>query len=140
MNILTRDREPENLLKEVLEMRQKMRTHLNKSSDSMTDVKHGKGGLIDIEFLVQFLVLNYANQHPKIAQFSDNLRFLEALATYKIITKNEQETLSHWYCHLRDYGHRSALQNAENLMLNDEFSEIEQQVFPIIRRYCATSD
>ena len=133
--ILKNERNAEKLSAEVQEMRQKMRLHLNKSTESFIDVKHGNGGLIDIEFLVQYLVLKFAEQFPRIAQYSDNLRILNALKQSKVITEQEQETLCDCYCYLRDFGHRSALQNEENLMPVDQYSEIEQRVFPIVNRY-----
>jgi len=139
LNILTRERDSNKLLAEVMKMREKMRQHLNKSTNALIDVKHGSGGLIDIEFLVQYLALKYANQYPEVVKYSDNLRILQALCDKKLITEEQQRILSSNYCILRDFGHRSALQNAENLMPIDVFNDIEQVVFPIVQKYLPSS-
>jgi glutamate-ammonia-ligase adenylyltransferase len=61
--ILTRPREAASLAKEVLAMREKLHAaHPNKSG--LFDVKHDRGGMIDVEFIIQFLVLAYAAKHP----------------------------------------------------------------------------
>ncbi|WP_448548466.1 bifunctional [glutamate--ammonia ligase]-adenylyl-L-tyrosine phosphorylase/[glutamate--ammonia-ligase] adenylyltransferase [Thalassotalea fusca] len=139
LNVLTRARDHQKLIAEVMEMRDKMRHHLNKSTDALIDIKHGSGGLIDIEFLVQYLALKFANQYPEVVKFSDNLRILQALCHHKLISEEQQKILSSNYCKLRDYGHRSALQNAENLMPIETFNNIEQDVFPIVQYYLPPS-
>ena len=64
---------------EVVEMREKMRDNLDKSSDDTFDVKQGRGGITDIEFMVQYLLLRYSSDYPTLCHYSDNIRQLEAL-------------------------------------------------------------
>ncbi len=59
-DILSKPREFIELKNDIITMREKMRSHLDKSSESFFDIKQGQGGLVDIEFLAQFLVLAYA--------------------------------------------------------------------------------
>ena len=47
-------------------MRQKMRQQLDRSNSSMWDIKQGEAGLVDIEFLMQYWVLCYARDYPKL--------------------------------------------------------------------------
>ena len=73
-------REGETLRNDVLSMRSRMRSNLDKSDSDLFDLKQGKGGIGDIEFLVQYLVLANAAQHASVIEFSDNIRQLDALA------------------------------------------------------------
>ncbi|GAB6052003.1 bifunctional [glutamine synthetase] adenylyltransferase/[glutamine synthetase]-adenylyl-L-tyrosine phosphorylase [Magnetospira thiophila] len=61
---LTRDRDPEALLRDVASMRRRMAAE--HGTDSPWEIKHYRGGLVDIEFLVQYLQLRHAGQHPTI--------------------------------------------------------------------------
>lgn len=70
----------ESLRDDVIKMRRRMRSELDRSSDACFDLKHGAGGIGDIEFLVQFLVLDNAERFPAVIEFSDNIRQLDALA------------------------------------------------------------
>ncbi len=77
--VLTADREPEKLRREIADMREKMRTHLNKPAAGRWDLKQGEGGLVDVEFLVQHAVLAHAAEHPTVIAHTDVWRQLEAL-------------------------------------------------------------
>ncbi len=62
--VLTRPRDAERLLADVAEMRARMDAEHH--SDSMWELKHLRGGLVDIEFLAQYLQLRHAHDHPRI--------------------------------------------------------------------------
>lgn len=109
--ILASERDPEILLKDVIEMRQKMRDHLDKSTATLRDIKQGEGGLVDIEFLAQYLILKNSVKQPEISQYSDNIRIFDVLAQYDFITSAQQNSLTKSYCQLRDLGHRATLQD-----------------------------
>jgi glutamate-ammonia-ligase adenylyltransferase len=73
--ILTRAREAAPLAKEIAGMRDKLhQAHPNKSE--LFDVKHDRGGMIDIEFVVQFLVLAHASRHPELTKNLGNIALL----------------------------------------------------------------
>ncbi len=65
---------------DVTTMRRRMRKELDRSNGERFDLKHGKGGIGDIEFLVQYLVLANAHDSPAVIEYSDNIRQLDALA------------------------------------------------------------
>jgi glutamate-ammonia-ligase adenylyltransferase len=132
--ILSLSRDVTHLQKDVSTMRDKMRTHLDKSSGEIFDVKQGPGGLVDIEFLVQFWVLAYSCQYPQIAKYSDNLHILQQLEDVGVITHQEQILLSQAYCQLRDFGHRCALQ-MQSLPATDELKALSVAVASIYQRY-----
>lgn len=77
--VLTAERNPETLRAEIANMREKMRSHGSKMAAGFWDIKQGEGGLIDVEFLVQYAVLHHAAQHPTVIVHTDVWRQLEAL-------------------------------------------------------------
>jgi len=73
--ILRRSRDPQALAKEVLAMRGKMHdAHPNPSE--LFDLKHDPGGMIDLEFAVQYLVLAHAHRHPRLTGNLGNIALL----------------------------------------------------------------
>lgn len=70
----------ETLRQDVLDMRRKMRGKLDRTDDDAFDLKQGRGGVADIEFLVQYLVLENAERDPAIIEYPDNIRQLDALS------------------------------------------------------------
>lgn len=76
---LTRRVKRDSLRGDVISMRQRMRKELDRSSAQQFDLKNGAGGIGDIEFLVQYLVLSQAKAHPDVIHYSDNIRQLDAL-------------------------------------------------------------
>ncbi len=69
----------ESLQADVTGMREKMRKQLDTSNAGHFDLKQGEGGIGDIEFLVQYLVLLYASEHPSVIHYPDNIRQLGTL-------------------------------------------------------------
>lgn len=69
----------EALRDDVISMRQRMRNELDRSDAQHFDLKNGAGGIGDIEFLIQFLVLSQAKVHPDVIVYSDNIRQIDAL-------------------------------------------------------------
>ncbi len=113
---LCKARSIESLRTEVVDMRLRMQKELDKTNDELFDLKQGRGGIVDIEFMVQFLVLAYANQYPKLCAFSDNLRVLEAIAEAELLTPQEVDGLLEAYKVYRSKYHRVALQNEKPLV------------------------
>ncbi|MGJ8694635.1 MAG: bifunctional [glutamate--ammonia ligase]-adenylyl-L-tyrosine phosphorylase/[glutamate--ammonia-ligase] adenylyltransferase [Thalassotalea sp.] len=138
--ILSQVRENKTLLADVLAMRKKMRDHLDKSTAEFFDLKQGQGGLVDIEFLAQYLILNYAHQYPNIITYSDNIRMFERLAENKIILTTEAQTLIESYCQLRDEGHRLSLQAEQALPLQTDFAELTKQITDIFNKYLSADE
>jgi glutamate-ammonia-ligase adenylyltransferase len=85
---------------DVISMREKMRRELDRSDSDRFDLKHGRGGIGDIEFLVQYLVLDNAQAYPDVIYYSDNIRQLDALAEAGCIETAVRDGLQDAY---RDY-------------------------------------
>lgn len=73
-------REPAALREDVVAMRRRMRAELDRSGPGRFDLKQGEGGLVDLEFLVQALVLQHAGAHPSLCAPRDTPGLLRALA------------------------------------------------------------
>lgn len=132
--ILETRRDEQQLAKDVIQMREKMRSHLSLSSSNSFDLKQDSGGIADIEFIVQFLVLGYSSQCKELAIWSDNVRLLEKLASNGIVSETDAERLSDAYLAYRNTSHRLALQQKERLEDNQAFAIQRQQVIEIWQR------
>jgi glutamate-ammonia-ligase adenylyltransferase len=108
--VLGRARDAERLRAEVREMREKMRASLDRSGNGRFDVKQGPGGVADIEFMVQYLALRWAHQHPALLDWTDNIRQLETLARLGLLEGDTAKRLMDAYRSFRAVIHRNALQ------------------------------
>lgn len=103
------ERDPAKLRSDVLEMREKMRAHLGGAGEGLFHLKHGTGGIVDIEFLVQYVVLRWSHEHPELCLYTDNIRILEAAEESGILTPDQRHHLSQSYLAYRSETHRLAL-------------------------------
>ncbi|MBQ4813506.1 bifunctional [glutamate--ammonia ligase]-adenylyl-L-tyrosine phosphorylase/[glutamate--ammonia-ligase] adenylyltransferase [Pseudoalteromonas luteoviolacea] len=108
-DILCRQRHMDDLQGDIVKMRVKMRTHLSKDSEQEFDLKQGGGGMTDIEFLTQYIVLAFAHDYPALTRYSDNIRILEQASAESVISEREQSTLTRAYCQLREFYHLNSL-------------------------------
>jgi [glutamine synthetase] adenylyltransferase / [glutamine synthetase]-adenylyl-L-tyrosine phosphorylase len=110
--VLLQTREPLQLKREVNEMREKMRmSHPPKVG--MFDVKHDKGGIIDVEFIVQYLVLLHAHAHPQLLANIGNIGLLHLLAELGMVEPALAENVASAYRIYRKIIHSEKLQAKE---------------------------
>ena len=114
--VLGQPRDPEKLRNEVRDMREKMRESLDKSKPGQFDIKQGRGGIADIEFMVQYCVLRWANQYPDLLEWTDNIRFLETLEKHRLLEGHAAGSLADCYRSLRAAYHRNALSELPGLI------------------------
>ena len=136
--VLSQQRNIAELRHQVDDMREKMVTHLgSKSSKSLKNeifhLKQDPGGIVDIEFMVQYAVLAWAHRYPSLVQYTDNIRILEALQKEELFTPQESQELIEAYKHYRVMGHRLALQQqtlqkTSNTIAAAEFDESRKMV------------
>lgn len=110
--VLTAAREVPTVRQDVLHMRQKMQEHLGgKSGITGQDfhIKQDGGGLIDIEFLAQFMVLSYAHHYPNLTIWPDNVRIFEEVEKTTLWDKARCQMLTQAYLALRKKTHELAL-------------------------------
>ncbi len=120
--ILTRKRDDSILKTEVGQMREKMRVQRLKYEPGLFNLKQGRGGIVDIEFLVQYLVLRHACDYPDVVEWTDNIRLLQALSVDALITGEESSILQNAYVTMRKAIHRLTLQERPAIVDEDQFS------------------
>jgi [glutamine synthetase] adenylyltransferase / [glutamine synthetase]-adenylyl-L-tyrosine phosphorylase len=128
LDILSRIRDHNTLLGEVVAMREKMRSHLSKSKGNEIDLKQDPGGIADIEFIVQFLTLAHCHQDKELAVWTDNVRVLDSLVACDCMTKLDAQQLKQAYLVFRNQNHRLSLQNTQVVALNDELQHHMNEV------------
>ncbi|MEW8693053.1 MAG: bifunctional [glutamate--ammonia ligase]-adenylyl-L-tyrosine phosphorylase/[glutamate--ammonia-ligase] adenylyltransferase [Candidatus Thiodiazotropha endolucinida] len=114
--VLSRQQDPARLQGEVVEMREKMRASLDKSNPDQFDLKQGTGGIVDIEFMVQYTVLRWAHDYPELLVWTDNIRLLETMSKLGLLNDYAAERMMGIYKVLRAAYHRSALQDLPALV------------------------
>lgn len=117
--VMTQARDAKVLKTEVLSMREKMRKAQH-AHEGMFDLKHGVGGIIDVEFLVQYLVLLYAPSYPELTVNLGNIGLLKRMATLKIIDAALAESVANAYRTYRHMQHMLKLQGATQLNIKAE--------------------
>ena len=110
--VLCTPREPTTVREAVADMRARMREALGNRKPGHMDLKQDAGGIADIEFVVQYLVLAYAATHPELAEFTDNVRVLDMVERAGLLPSEDARCLVQSYLELRGRVHRLALQQA----------------------------
>lgn len=108
--VLQSPRDPVQLRLDVIQMREKMAEHLGSTgTDAGFDLKHDRGGIVDLEFMVQYFVLAAAEAHPDLCDFTDNVRLLDALVGAECIDAEAAAELKAAYLRFRRLGHEAML-------------------------------
>ena len=126
--ILCRPREPAKLRADVREMRQKMAAAQAPHDAGQTDVKHDPGGIVDIEFMVQYWVLRWAHEHPGLTRHTENIHILEALRAEGLLEAERAERLTQAYRRFLSVEHRLKLMERGSLADPAELEDWPAQV------------
>lgn len=101
------------LKEEVLKMRKKMR-EAHPSRTALFDLKHDEGGMIDIEFIVQYLVLRHAAQYPQLTANFGNIALLKTCGELGLIDAASGRAVGDAYRAMRRLQHQLRLQGQDN--------------------------
>ncbi len=127
--VLARQRPVDELRQEVADMRERMRSALGNTHPEQMHLKQDAGGIADIEFIVQYLVLAYSREHPVLLMFTDNIRVLETVEKLYLIPEADARVLRTSYLNLRERLHRRALDEASALVpLDAELQALREAV------------
>ncbi len=121
LETLSLKRQTDDLRTEVASMRDKLRQAQTETPTDTFDIKQGLGGIVDIEFLVQYLLLRHTRKHPAIARWTDNVRQLQALAANGCIDTQAAFDLRRAYLILRAMCHRLNLKGLPTHTDNHRF-------------------
>ena len=117
--VLSQKRDIDHMRLEILEMRRKVHAGHPNATASF-DLKHDAGGMVDIEFIVQFLVLAYAHQHQQLIGNLGNIALLRLAGDAGLITHEAAQAVGSAYRLLRARQHRLRLDGAEKTRINLE--------------------
>ena len=112
-----------------------MRKELDASNKHHFDLKHGVGGIGDIEFLVQYLVLHEAKSDARVIEFTDNIRQLDALVESETLPPDVGRKLQDCYRGYRLRQHHLALDEQSALAARGEFGPERDFVASIWRQW-----
>jgi len=143
--VLGRTRDLAKLQADVSEMRAKMRDNLgSKQTAAGTaqnafeaaapfDLKQDAGGIVDIEFMVQYAALAWSGAYPPLLQYTDNIRILEGLERLGLMPAADATLLQEVYKAYRSASHRLALQKQPGTVSGGQFQHERQEVMRIWR-------
>ncbi len=138
-DVLTRRRDPEALRAEVLDMRERMRKAHGRRPDDRFDLKQDRGGIADIEFMVQYEVLRWAAERHELTQWTDNIRLLHGLAEQGILDGEDAQFLMDAYRFYRSKVHRLTLQEAPAVVSREQVQAYHEGVARLWREVMEAS-
>ncbi|HYL17302.1 MAG TPA: bifunctional [glutamate--ammonia ligase]-adenylyl-L-tyrosine phosphorylase/[glutamate--ammonia-ligase] adenylyltransferase [Burkholderiales bacterium] len=130
VDVLRKRRDLSQLKSEVLTMRVKMLDgHPNRSG--LFDLKHDRGGIVDVEFAVQYLVLGYSYRHEELTGNIGNLALLMLAARLTLIPEAVAREAHRSYHEFRRLQHQIRLQGETYARLPRE--KIEDRIAAVLR-------
>jgi glutamate-ammonia-ligase adenylyltransferase len=114
--VISAPRDSTALQAEIVAMRSRVRS-AHSVKDGAFDVKHSPGGMIDVEFAVQFLVLSQAAAHPQLLDNAGNIALLERAEACRLLPAGVGHAAANAYRELRRVQHRARL--------NEEPTQVE---------------
>ncbi|MEX0732352.1 MAG: bifunctional [glutamate--ammonia ligase]-adenylyl-L-tyrosine phosphorylase/[glutamate--ammonia-ligase] adenylyltransferase [Aquisalimonadaceae bacterium] len=132
--ILLRPRDSATLRTEVREMRERMRGTKGSRNADQFDLKQDRGGIADIEFMVQYGVLSGARKAPRLLRYTDNIRLLGELSESGWLSRDEAGLLADAYRAYRSRVHRAMLQEKSAVIAADDLTETRDAVAALWQR------
>lgn len=124
------------LQKAIISMRLRMRSELDRSDQTLFDIKHGLGGLTDIEFFLQAQILMHSPVHAELAQQRETLTIISYLKKSALMSHSNAEILGNAYEHLLTIGLRCHLNNSRRVVARSEsLAAITASVCEILCNY-----
>jgi len=106
--ILCKSRDLVQLKQEILRMREKM-LDVHPNPTTLFDIKHDRGSIIDVEFIVQYLVLGYAHQYPQLTGNIGNIALLKLAGELGLVPSEAAAKVRTVYREYRRLQHRLRL-------------------------------
>ncbi len=129
-HVLMLPRDGDKLRADVLAMRARMlEGHPNPTA--LFDVKHDRGGMVDVEFIVQFLVLAHAHEHSELVRNAGNIALLQMAGQLQLIDESLARDVADAYRTFRSIQHRLRLNGAQRARVARE--EVEREAAGVKR-------
>ena len=141
--VISLKRDANTLKQSILQMRLKIHEgHPNRSEDF--DLKHDSGGMGDIEFMIQWFVLQYSYRYPALLENIGNIALLKVAATLGILDSDSAKALSDAYRLFRKKQHQLRLDGhsvarVSNNETSYEFAIAKQNVQDVWQRIMESS-
>ncbi|MEK9771830.1 MAG: bifunctional [glutamate--ammonia ligase]-adenylyl-L-tyrosine phosphorylase/[glutamate--ammonia-ligase] adenylyltransferase [Nitrosomonadales bacterium] len=126
ISTLMKKRDRKTLRNDIDNMRKKVSKEFQEKlkEENVFNIKSSPGGLIDIEFIVQYLILLNAKQYSELTQNIGNIALIKILKEKKLLDAKSANSLTNAYRFYREKQHLSALNNAKYAALSKEDAEI----------------
>jgi glutamate-ammonia-ligase adenylyltransferase len=128
--VLCQARAAEKLRREVAEMRTRMAAGHPPRAEGF-DLKHSRGGIVDIEFMVQYWTLRWAHAHPALVRHTDNINILDALQAAGLLEAARAEFLAKAYRRYLSLEHRLKLADRGSVTDPAALDDLPAQVMQI---------
>jgi [glutamine synthetase] adenylyltransferase / [glutamine synthetase]-adenylyl-L-tyrosine phosphorylase len=122
--VIVSPRVASDLAREIVAMRDKVRA-AHPVKDGQFDVKQSAGGMMDVEFAVQFLVLSQAGRHPELLANAGNIALLERAQASGLLPDGIGHAAADAYRELRRVQHQARL--------NEEPTQVAAESLPAER-------
>jgi len=119
--VLAQSRKQSELQQQVREMHAKMTEHLGSQKTDEFDVKHDSGGIVEIEFMVQYAVLRWSKDYPQLLEWTDNVRLLQELVGVGLLEAQDGQQLADAYRAYRAEVHKCKLQERPARVSAEQF-------------------
>ena len=127
---LTQARPLPALREAIVSMRETMHS-AHPNSGTQFDLKHDRGGIVDVEFIVQYLVMGYAHQHPELMDNLGNLALLRLAAQLELLPQTLTESAINAYRCFRKRQHALRLQDQRYARVDPE--TVQQETKSVVQ-------
>jgi len=131
--VITAPRDADALAREIVAMRAKVRA-AHPVRGERFDVKHSPGGMVDVEFVVQYLVLLHSQAHPELRANTGNINLLRRAETAGLLSPGLGEASGRAYRRLRQVQHRARLDESPTQV---DPAELEEEAATVRRLWQA---
>jgi glutamate-ammonia-ligase adenylyltransferase len=129
--VITAERDAQALRAEIVAMREKVRAAHPQRRNDVFDVKHSPGGMVDVEFVVQYLVLAHAARHRALVDNAGNIALLEWAEQAGLLPPGLGHGAADSYRELRRTQHRARLNEEPTELALTELSQARQTVLEL---------
>lgn len=128
-HVIAAERDPAALREEIVAMREKVRAAHPARSPQAFDLKHSPGGMVDVEFVVQYLVLAHSRVHPALIDNVGNIALLERAEQAGLLPAGLGHRAADAYRELRRLQHRARLDEQPT---HKPMSEMDDLRLPVL--------
>jgi glutamate-ammonia-ligase adenylyltransferase len=132
--VIAAPRDPQALRGEIVAMREKVRAAHPVRGADLFDLKHSAGGMVDVEFVVQYLVLAHSGRHPELVDNVGNIALLERAEKAGLLPVGLGRAAADAYRDLRRLQHRARLNEEPTQRPLEERVDLRQAVLGLWRQ------